>query len=199
MPVGKTLLLATHNAGKVREIAALLSPFNMTIISAADKDLPEPEETETTFEGNAKLKAIAAAHASGLPALADDSGFCVMALDNAPGVYSARWAGPGKDFKLAMQRVHDELVQKGIAVGPDARAAFVCVLALAQPDGSCKTFEGHVDGHVVWPPRGNKGFGYDPIFVPDGYDQTFAEIEPPVKNKISHRARAFAQFIKKIT
>lgn len=179
----------------MREIAELLKPLNLTVISAAEKNLPEPDETETSFTGNARLKAMAAAQASGLTALADDSGFCVDALDGAPGVYSARWAGPRKDFKLAMQRVHDALVAKNISFQTRPRASFVCVLALAQPDGTCETFEGKIDGHVIWPPRGDKGFGYDPIFVPDGHDQTFAEFDTALKNAISHRARAFKLFI----
>ncbi|MCF8495388.1 MAG: RdgB/HAM1 family non-canonical purine NTP pyrophosphatase [Alphaproteobacteria bacterium] len=185
--LGKVLVLATHNPGKVREIEALLRSFyEGAIYSAADLNLPEPEETGASFTENASLKALAAARASGKPSLADDSGLSVTALDGVPGIYSARWAGPDKDFDVAMCRVHEEL---GESV--DRSAAFVCVLALAQPDGRVDTFEGRVEGQIVWPPRGVGGFGYDPIFVPEGHDVTFAEMDPAEKEKISHRARAF--------
>ncbi|WP_300536211.1 RdgB/HAM1 family non-canonical purine NTP pyrophosphatase [Sphingosinicella sp.] len=185
-----TLIVASHNPGKVREIRDLLSPFGIAPVSAGDAGLPEPEETETTFRGNAELKALAAARGSGLPALADDSGLSVHALGGDPGIYSARWAGPEKDFGLAMRKVHDAL---GDAA--DRRAHFTCALSLAWPDGHVETFEGHVHGTLVWPPRGEKGFGYDPMFVPEGRDISFGEMEPGAKHAMSHRARAFAQLV----
>lgn len=180
------LLIATHNPGKAREIADLLAPLNIVTVSAAALALPEPEETGATFTENAILKAQAAATASGMPALADDSGLSVAALDGAPGIYSARWAGPGKDFGKAMERVWTELKDKN-----DHSAAFICVLSLAWPDGRTESFEGKVEGTIIWPPRGANGFGYDPIFVPEGYDMTFGEMQPNEKEGISHRARAF--------
>lgn len=185
---GPRLVIASHNAGKAREIAALLAPYGVDVISAATLDLPEPEETETTFIGNAELKARAAAERSGLPALADDSGLVVPALGGAPGIYSARWAGPAKDFAIAMARVQRELEAKSAG---DRRAHFVAALSLCWPDGHCDSFEGRVDGKLVWPPRGDKGFGYDPMFVPDGHGLTFGEMEPDAKHAISHRADAF--------
>lgn len=183
---GDRICVASHNAGKVREIRDLLKPFSVEAISAADLSLPEPEETGTTFEANARLKAVAAAEASGLPALADDSGFCVSALHGAPGIYSARWAGPSKDFGIAMQRLHDEM-------GDDAESTawFVCALALAFPDGKVATFRGEVWGDAVWPPRGEQGFGYDPMFQPGGHSMTFGEMSPVAKHAMSHRAHAF--------
>ena len=187
---GDTLVLATHNKGKVVEIAALLAPFAVKVRAAGALGLPEPEETETTFTGNARLKAVAAARASGLPALADDRGLCVNGLGGDPGVYSARWAGPGKDFGVAMARVH-ELLEGN----PDRSAFFVCALALAWPDGHCEIFEGRIDGVLAWPARGSKGFGYDPMFVPDGFDLTFGEMDADAKHAISHRARAFARLV----
>jgi XTP/dITP diphosphohydrolase len=186
---GERLVIASHNPGKVEEIEALLAPYGVLAIGAAALGLPEPEETGATFEANAELKARAAAEASRLPALADDSGLVVPVLDGAPGIYSARWAGPAKDFRIAIQRVHRELGQR------DRRAHFVAVLALAWPDGAIETFRGEIYGRLTWPPRGERGFGYDPIFVPDGYDQTFGEIDPEHKHRISHRARAFAQLV----
>lgn len=187
------LVIASHNPGKVVEITDLLGPYGVEPVSAGSIGLPEPDETGLTFAANAELKALAAATASGMPALADDSGLCVDALEGAPGIYSARWAGPAKDFGAAMQRVHDELTTKG----PDtSRAAhFVCALALAWPDGHVDVFEGRVDGTLVWPPRGLKGFGYDPMFRPQDYDITFGEMDPDHKHAISHRARAFAQLV----
>ncbi len=189
------LIIASHNPGKVREIAALLGPFGIEPISAATLNLPEPEETEDTFIGNARLKSIAAAKATGMAALSDDSGLCVDGLDGAPGLYSARWAGPTKDFTIAMQRVWQELEAKN-AIAP-RRAHFVCALSLAWPDGDGHTedFEGRVFGTLVWPPRGDKGFGYDPMFVPDGYTITNAEMDPAEKHRISHRAEAFRQLV----
>ena len=185
------LVVASHNSGKVREIAALLGPLGLEPVSAGELGLPEPEETETTFTGNAALKARVAALASGLPALADDSGLEVFAINGDPGVYSARWAGPEKDFRAAMKRVWDELSATGAA--PDAR--FVCALALAQPDGSVETFEGEARGLIVWPPRGEKGFGYDPIFQPDGMTRTFGEMTHEEKLPLTHRARAFEKLV----
>ena len=185
---GSRLVLASHNRGKLREIADLVAPYGIDMISVADLGLPEPEETEPDFAGNARLKAHAAAIASGLPALADDSGFCVAALAGAPGVHSARWAGPDKDFAKAMARIQD---LRG--ANPDARAWFVCVLCVAWPDGHSASFLGRVDGTLAWPPRGTHGFGYDPIFVPLGGTETFGEMEPAAKHAVSHRARAMAQ------
>lgn len=184
------LVLATHNPGKVREIGDLLRPFGMEVVAAGDLGLPEPEETGTTFRANAELKALAAATASGLPALADDSGLCVDALDGAPGVYSARWAGEGKDFGIAMERVH-----RAMAFGSPDTAYFVCALSLAWPDGAVETFEGRVNGRLVWPPRGTLGFGYDAMFVAEHMDETFGEIAPEAKHAMSHRARAFEQLV----
>lgn len=188
--LGGRLVVASHNAGKVREIRELLEPFKADVISAGDLGLPEPEETETTFIGNAKLKAVAAAKASGFVALADDSGLAVAALNGAPGIYSARWAGPTKDFSLAMTRVEKELAGK-----PDHSAKFVCALALCWPDGHCEAFEGEVHGALTFPARGEKGFGYDPIFIPAGLRTTFAEMEPAAKHAMSHRAHAFKQLV----
>lgn len=190
LKAGTKLVLASHNKGKLAEFSTLLADFGITVLSAGDLDLPEPEETETTFAGNAALKALAAAKATGLPALADDSGLCVSALGGAPGIYSARWAGPDKDFLAAMTRI-----QEGI--GQDERDAwFTCVLCLAFPDGTSYSFAGRVDGQITWPPRGDKGHGYDPIFTPEGETRTFAEMDEAEKNAISHRARAFALFKK---
>jgi XTP/dITP diphosphohydrolase len=186
---GERLVIASHNPGKIEEIETLLAPYGVVAIGAVALELPEPEETGATFEANAALKARAAVEASGLPALADDSGLVVPALDGAPGIYSARWAGATKDFRIAMERVHRELD------GRDRRAHFVAVLALAWPDGAIEAFRGEVYGELTWPSRGERGFGYDPIFVPDGYDQTFGELDPDLKHKISHRARAFAKLV----
>ena len=185
---GGRLVIASHNPGKVREIADLLKPHGVSVSSAGELGLPEPEETGSTFVENARLKAHAAATGADLPALADDSGLAVAALDGQPGLYSARWAGPDRDFRLAMDRVERELAATG---DRDRRAAFISVLCLAWPGGRDEVFEGRVDGHLVWPPRGDRGFGYDPMFVPDGYDITFGEMDPAHKHTISHRARAF--------
>jgi XTP/dITP diphosphohydrolase len=187
---GQRLVVASHNAGKVREISALLTPLGLDVVSAASLGLPEPEETEPTFVGNAELKARAAAEASGLPALADDSGLEVSALGGAPGVFSARWAGPERNFRFAMERVRRELEGKR-----DRGARFVCVLALAEPDGAVRSFEGEARGEIVWPPRGDKGFGYDPIFVPNGETRTFGEMTHEEKLPLTHRARAFEKFL----
>lgn len=186
---GAKLVVATHNAGKARELAEILeNRFQLT--TAGELGLPEPEETESTFMGNALLKARAAAGASGLPALADDSGLSVAALDGAPGVYSARWAGPGRDFAVAMRKVEARIEETG---REDFGAWFSCALAIAWPDGPAVVVEGRIDGTLVFPPRGDRGFGYDPIFVPEGGAETFGEMDPAAKDAISHRARAFAQ------
>lgn len=184
------LVLATHNPGKVVEIADLLKPFGIEVVSAGELGLPEPEETEMTFEGNARLKAHAAAKAADLPALADDSGLAVAALDGAPGIYSARWAGPNKDFSVAMDRVREELGEN-----PSREAMFVCALTLAWPDGHDETFLGTITGALKFPPAGENGFGYDPIFVPTGFSQTFGEMDPAKKHAMSHRAHAFEQLV----
>jgi XTP/dITP diphosphohydrolase len=186
------LVVASHNAGKVREIAALLAPLGVEAVSAASLGLPEPQETETTFAGNAALKARAAAEASGLPALADDSGLEVAALGGAPGVYSARWAGEKRDFASAMARVRDEMQARKAT---DRSARFVCALALAAPSGRVDVFVGEARGEIVWPPRGDKGFGYDPIFEPHGYTRTFGEMSHEEKLPLTHRARAFEKLI----
>ncbi len=194
-----TLVVASHNEGKVREIRDLLSPFGLETRSAGELGLPEPEETGATFAENARLKAVAAASASGLPALADDSGLAVDALGGAPGIHTARWAGPERDFAAAMRKVEDALQAAG-ATGPEARRArFVCVLSLAGPDGASAEFPGEVAGTLVWPPRGTLGFGYDPVFLPDGHERTFGEMtaeekhgwRPGAPSALSHRARAF--------
>lgn len=184
------LVIATHNPGKLREIAELIAPFGVEAVSAGELGLPEPEETGSDFVENAVLKARAAAEAAGLPALADDSGLEVAALEGAPGIYSARWAGPGRDFRIAMERVERELTGKG-----DRRAAFVCVLCLYWPGGEMATFEGRCTGDLVWPPRGDQGFGYDPIFRPEGHGVTFGEMAPAEKHRIDHRSRAFAELV----
>ncbi len=185
------LIIASHNEGKVREFRELLAPFGFEVRSAADLKLDEPEETGTTFEANAELKARAASQACGLLCLADDSGLVVPALNDAPGIYSARWAGPKKDFAAAMARVKQELEQAGVAPN-GAPAYFVCVLSLAYPDGTMRTIRGEVHGTLTFPPRGEKGFGYDPIFVANGHTQSFGEMDPAAKHAISHRAQAFA-------
>ena len=187
---GEKLVIASHNSGKVREIGDLLAPFGVTTVSAGDLNLPEPVEDGDTFIANAELKARAAAQAAGLPALADDSGLCVHALDGAPGIYSARWAGSPRDFTAAMRTVEDRL--NGTR---DRSAHFTCALTLAWPDGHAESFEGEVHGSLVWPVRGERGFGYDPMFQPDGHSITFGEMEPSRKHAMSHRARAFEQLI----
>jgi XTP/dITP diphosphohydrolase len=187
---GEKLVLASHNPGKLREIEALLTPYSIKVVSAGALGLPEPVEDAADFAGNARIKARAAATASGLPALSDDSGFCVAALDGAPGVFSARWAGPAKDFAAAMRMVNER-----IGDNPNRRAWFVAALCLAWPDGHTETFIGRIDGEAIWPPRGDKGFGYDPMFVPTHGTETFGEMEPDAKHAVSHRARAFAQVL----
>jgi XTP/dITP diphosphohydrolase len=186
---GTRLVVATHNPGKARELAEILEN-RFPLVTAGELGLPEPDETESTFVGNALLKARAAAEASGLIALADDSGLSVAALDGQPGIYSARWAGPGRDFAVAMQKVEQRLEESG---SDDRAAWFTSALAVAWPDGPAVVVEGRVDGTLSFPPRGTKGFGYDPIFVPEGHDQTFGEMEALTKDGMSHRARAFAK------
>jgi XTP/dITP diphosphohydrolase len=191
---GDRLVVASHNPGKVWEINQLLAPYGLDAVAAAEAGLEEPEETEPTFAGNAEAKALVAARGANLPALADDSGLEIAALDGAPGIYSARWAGPERDFSAAMQRVHNELADRGAWEGEPPRANFISVLCLAWPDGSTELFEGKIHGHLIWPPRGTNGFGYDPIFVADGQTMTFGEMEPADKYAISHRTRAFDVF-----
>ena len=193
------LVLASHNKGKLREIQEMLAPHGFEVLSAGALDLPEPVEDGDTFEANSAIKALASATATGLPALADDSGLCVNGLNGDPGIYSARWAGPGKDFGVAMQAVHDKLAEAGTA---DRSAYFVAVLCLAWPDGHVQYYRGEIHGELAWPPRGPEGFGYDPMFVPEGFDQTFGEMDKQEKHitkdgkALSHRARAFVKFQK---
>jgi len=197
---GTKIVVASHNEGKVREIRDLLRPFGLETVSAAELNLPEPEETETSFSGNAKLKALAAAKAAGLPALSDDSGLAVDGLGGDPGIYAARWAelprieketyGTRRDFDMAMWHVNDRLGDN-----PNRRARFICALCLAWPNGETSVYEGTVEGEMIWPPRGKKGFGYDPMFQQLGSTKTFAEIEPAAKHAVSHRADAFAKFL----
>jgi XTP/dITP diphosphohydrolase len=195
LSAGDKLVIASHNQGKVREIRELLAPYGLNVVGAAQLRLAEPDETGSTFVENAKLKAEAASSASGLPALADDSGLSVAALNGAPGIHSARWAGPKKDFRIAMQRVEKEMLASG---NPDKRAHFVCVLALSAPAAETETFEGRAYGTIDFPPRGQFGFGYDPIFMPEGHRFTFAEMDPQAKHAISHRAKAFEKFVKAV-
>ena len=195
--IGEKLVIATHNDGKFREISALLEPFGIDCLSAKALDLPEPEETGVSFVDNAELKAREAADLTGLPALSDDSGLCVDALGGMPGIFSARWAeerGGGRDFGIAMERVWAQLEACGPRASYDAH--FACALAIAWPnDGQCEAFEGRVDGRLVWPPRGDRGFGYDPMFVAAGHEETFGEMDPEEKHRISHRARAFEKLV----
>ena len=197
-PVTGRVVIATHNAGKLVEMRELLALHGVEAVSAGDLNLPEPEETGTTFAANARIKAQASALASGMPALADDSGLVVDALDGAPGIYSARWAGPGKDFQVAMEKVEGMLRERDAFTPQQRSAHFISVLCVAWPDGHVEEFEGRVDGSLVWPPRGNAGFGYDPMFLPDGFGLTFGEMSsdekhglPPNGQGLSHRARAF--------
>jgi XTP/dITP diphosphohydrolase len=197
-PVTGRVVIATHNAGKLVEMRELLALYGVEAVSAGDLNLPEPEETGTTFAANARIKAEASAQASGMPAFADDSGLVVDALDGAPGIYSARWAGPGKDFHHAMEKIEGMLRERDAFTPQQRSAHFVSVLCVAWPDGHVEEFEGKVDGTLVWPPRGNQGFGYDPMFLPDGFGLTFGEMSrdqkhglPPNGQGLSHRARAF--------
>jgi len=187
-----SIVLASHNPGKVREIQELLEPFGLNVCSASQLHLEEPEETEPTFEGNALIKARAAAKASGLPSIADDSGFCVDALGGDPGIYSARWAGPDKNFLTAMQKVWAKMNERDVQ---QSCARFVCVLAVCDQRGNEHVFRGEALGNVVWPPRGNNGFGYDPMFIPQGGQLTYGEMDPQVKHAQSHRAKAFSLLI----
>ena len=190
------LVIASHNEGKVREIRALLAPLGMDVVSAGDLNLAEPDETGATFIENSLLKSVAAAKATGLPAMADDSGLAVKVLEGAPGIYSARWAGPSKDFGKAMQKVQAAIEEfDNIEQKADRSAAFICALSLAWPDGHTEVFEGRVEGQMVWPPRGEQGFGYDPAFQPEGYGVTFGEMDPAKKHEMSHRADAFKQLV----
>lgn len=195
---GMTVVVASHNLGKVREIRALLQPFGLETVSLGELGLPVPEETEDSFAGNARIKSVAAATASGHPALSDDSGLEIFALDGAPGIYAADWAEDAhgnRDFMRAMRRVEDELQAAGATAEADRGARFVCALSLAWPDGTSVEYEGDVHGHIVWPPRGEKGFGYDPVFQRVGDVKTFAELDPDAKHAVSHRADAFAKFM----
>jgi XTP/dITP diphosphohydrolase len=194
------LVIATHNPGKLREMRELLAPHGIDVVSAGELGLPEPAETGTSFAENARIKAVTAATAAGLPAFADDSGLAVDALGGAPGIHSARWAGERKDFGVAMQKVEDELRQRGATASAQRTAHFVSALCVAWPDGHLEEFEARVDGTLVWPPRGTAGFGYDPMFLPDGYARTFGEMTaeekhglPPRGLGLSHRARAFLE------
>lgn len=196
----ETLVIATHNAGKLKEISALLEPYGLSCISAGSLGLPEPPETGRTFTENALIKARAAAESTGLPALADNSGICVAALDGRPGVWTADWAQrqwfegpPGRDWYMAMGKIEGMLVERGPDV--DRSCWFACVLAIAWPDGEQAVYEGRVDGTLTWPPRGAMGFGYDPVFVPRGDSRTFAEFDPEEKHRVSHRADAFARLV----
>ena len=188
------IVIASHNEGKVNEIKDLLVPLGISVISSRDAKLPEPEETGSSFVENAELKAKVAAEISGLPAISDDSGLSVSALGGAPGIYSARWAGKSKDFNKAMHRVADALLMSGQY---DKKAYFHCALCLSWPDGESESVEGILPGQIVWPARGNKGFGYDPIFMPDGYIETFGEMDPEKKHGISHRSIAYKKLLKK--
>ncbi len=192
---GQRLVVASHNPGKIREIGDLIRPFGVEAISAGTLGVSEPDETEPTFAGNARLKALHSAHATGLAALSDDSGLEVDALLGAPGIFSARWVGPAKDFRLAMDKVHHACSERKAWGQPGPRANFTAALCVAWPDGTTRVFEGKVFGHLVWPPRGGKGFGYDPMFQADGETETFGEMEPDKKHAISHRARAFKLFV----
>ncbi len=191
---GDSLVVATHNQGKLREFRSLLEPLGIAVHSSGELGVPEPEETGETFEENARLKAVTTAAATGRLTLADDLGLAVEALGGAPGIHSARWAGEPRDFYRAMSRVEDDLKALGATTPDRRRAEFICMLCLANPAGDVQFFKGTAPGCLIWPPRGTKGFGYDPMFVPDGYDLTFGEMDPVEKHAISHRARAFAAF-----
>jgi XTP/dITP diphosphohydrolase len=198
-----SVVIATHNPGKLAEMRELLAPYSIAATSAAELNLPEPDETGKTFAANARIKAMAAAKATGQAAFADDSGLCVDALGGDPGIYSARWAGPDKDFRGAMNQIRTLLIEKGATTPEQRRAHFIAALCLAWPDGHVEEFEGRVDGVIVWPPRGTAGFGYDPLFLPDGHERTFGEMTadekhglPPKGMGLSHRARAFVMLAK---
>jgi len=198
-----SVIIATHNPGKLAEMRELLAPYNIAATSAAELNLPEPDETGKTFAANARIKAMAAANATGRAAFADDSGLCVDALAGDPGIYSARWAGPDKDFRGAMNQIQTLLVEKGATTPEQRRGHFIAALCIAWPDGHIEEFEGRADGVIVWPPKGTAGFGYDPLFLPDGHDRTFGEMTadekhglPPKGMGLSHRARAFVMLAK---
>jgi XTP/dITP diphosphohydrolase len=193
---GEKILIATHNKGKLEEFREILAPFNVTVVSAGELGLAEPEETETTFEGNARIKAVAAMKASGLITIADDSGLCVDALDGVPGVYTANWAGPNRDWMMAMRTVEEKLQAKGATAPAQRTASFNATLCVLWPDGHEQFFVGKVPGHLAWPPRGAFGHGYDPMFVPEGESVTFAEMTHEKKNTLSHRAHAVAAMVK---
>ena len=193
---GTKLVVASHNKGKVKEIADLIEPFGIDVVSAGELGLPEPVEDGDSFAANALIKALAAAKETGLVALSDDSGLAVDALDGAPGIHSARWAGADKDFNMAMRNIEEAIVAKGATTPQKRGAHFVCALCLCAPDGSHEIYQGTIEGKLVWPPRGKNGFGYDPIFLADGYDITFGEMEPDAKHAISHRANAFKLLMK---
>ena len=193
---GQRIVVATHNKGKLAEFAELLKPYGVTAVSAGELGLAEPEETESSFAGNARIKALAAMKASGLIAMSDDSGLCVDALEGAPGVYTADWAGPARDWTAAMGLVQAKLAAIGAVTPDQRRASFVCTLCVIWPDGEEHLYEGRAPGHLVWPPRGPLGHGYDPMFVPEGESRTFAEIDPAQKNRISHRARALEKLVR---
>ncbi len=193
---GDEVLVASHNDGKIREIADLLAPYSVKPVSFSEHPFPEPEETGLTFRENSEIKAVSAAKATGIVALADDSGLEVDALAGEPGVYSARWAGRDKDFRTAMHRVEQSLSERGAVRAKQRQANFVCDLCVAWPDGGIDHFEGRVYGTLIWPPRGDKGFGYDPMFLPRGHSLTFGEMEDTAKHRISHRAQAFRLFLK---
>ena len=195
---GQKIVVATHNKGKLEEFAQLLKPFGVTAVSAGELGLAEPEETENTFAGNARVKAVAAMQASGLIALSDDSGLCVKALNGDPGVHTADWAGPDRDWNRAMRLVEEKLQAAGATAPDQRRAEFVCTLCVMWPDGEERLFEGRAPGHLTWPPRGTLGHGYDPMFVPDGGTRTFAELDPADKNNISHRAKALEGLVREL-
>ena len=203
-PLTGAVVIATHNPGKLAEMRDLLAPYNIAATSAAELNLAEPDETGATFAANARIKAMAAASATGQPAFADDSGLCVDALGGDPGIYSARWAGPDKDFRGAMNQIQTLLIEKGATLPAQRRAHFIAALCIAWPDGHVEEVEGRVDGVIVWPPKGTAGFGYDPLFLPDGHDRTFGEMTadekhglPPKGMGLSHRARAFVMLAEK--
>lgn len=193
---GQKVLIATHNSGKLAEFREILAPFAVTVVGAGELGLAEPEETESTFEGNARIKAQAAVTASGLITIADDSGLCVDALDGAPGVYTANWAGPNRDWMMAMRTVEEKLQAKGATLPAQRTAAFMATLCVLWPDGYERFYVGRVPGHLSWPPRGAFGHGYDPVFVPEGETQSFGEMSHEKKNSLSHRGRAVALMVK---
>jgi XTP/dITP diphosphohydrolase len=195
---GQRIVIATHNRGKLAEFADLLRPYGVDAVSAGELGLPEPAETENTFAGNARIKAMAAMKASGLIALADDSGLCVEALGGEPGVHTADWAGPERDWNRAMRLVEEKLQARGAVTPDQRRAVFVCTLCVAWPDGEERIFEGRARGTLAWPPRGALGHGYDPMFVPDGSERSFAELPPEEKNRVSHRARAIEKLVREL-